>query len=78
MKPQKFLLCFERTNARAGYVWSVKIGRTWIPASYVQVSGFTETVWKGSRAKQPRAYLQGCGTIERDAETGAVFIYAQP
>ena len=63
-KPQKFLLCFERTNARAGYVWSVKIGRRWIHAKEVSVHVPVVTVWRGSTADQPRAYLYGMGRLE--------------
>ena len=66
MKPQRFILCFERTNAREGYVWSVKIGRRWIHAREVHCWVDVRTRWEGARAKQPRAYLEGEGYVRQD------------
>jgi len=78
MKPQKFLLCFERTNAKDQKVWSIRVRGKWFHAAYVQLmGGFVETVWRGTKAAQPRAYLQGKGIIERDEETGAVYIQVE-
>ena len=72
MKPQRFILCFERTNARDGYVWSVKIGRRWIHARKVDVQVPVSTVWRGSKAEQPRAYLYGIGRLDNSDSTGIV------
>ena len=74
MKAQPFLLCFERTNARQGYVWSVKIGRRWVHAREVTVHVPVVTVWKGSASRQPRAYLSGRGRIESSPLPGMLQI----
>jgi len=74
MKPQKFLLCFERTNAKDDYAWSVKVDGKWISGKKVFLGPCAETEWKGARAKQPRAFIHGeCRRVKHGAE-GYIYI----
>jgi hypothetical protein len=70
------LLCFERTNAKDGAVWSVKVNGRWLRAREVFCAVPVVTVWKGRTAKQPRAYLEGRGIVRRNRPTGFLDITA--
>jgi hypothetical protein len=73
LKPQKFILCFERTNARDGYVWSVKTGGKWISGKQVFLGTHAQTEFRGTKAKQPIAFIQGTGRVIA-GERGYIYI----
>lgn len=69
-KPRVCVLCYEAT-CQTGLVWAVKWGRTpWRTAKYVQVDMPMTTVFRGPKAKQPKAYLRGVGFVSDLPEHG--------
>jgi hypothetical protein len=58
----KFLVCIDRLDKRDDWVWAVRWGNTWALARRVTIRVPVRTVFKGRRARQPRAYLAGIGT----------------
>lgn len=60
---RRLTLCFE-ADAPDGLVWALRVGRTWHRARAVWLEGVTlQTVYRGPRARQPRAYLTGFGRV---------------
>jgi hypothetical protein len=66
MKPRKFLLCIDRLDKADGKVWAVKVGSRWFLAHTVHVWVDVVTVFKGAKARQPKAYLEGGGVVRVD------------
>ncbi len=66
MKPQKVVLCVDRFDAKDGAIWAVRTGRRWLTAKTVHIGIDMETVFKGPRARQPKAYLTGVGIVRQD------------
>ena len=67
-RPQTLWLCFD-AHAADGLVWAVRAGRTWLRAAVVETDGIEwMTVYRGPRARQPRAYLRGAGYVIRHAD----------
>ena len=57
------MLCYEATCS-TGYVWTVKYGtNAEQTAKYVVVGIPMTTVFRGPKARQPRAYLRGRGYV---------------
>ena len=62
MRPKPFVLCFE-AHRKDGRVWAVRQGRVWRLTKMVEVQVPTSTVYRGAKARQPKAYLYGVGVI---------------
>jgi hypothetical protein len=67
-RPQTLWLCFD-AHAADGRVWAIRAGRMWLRAAVVETDGVEwATIYRGPRARQPRAYLRGTGYVIRRAD----------
>ncbi len=55
-------LCFDH-HATDGKVWAIREGNTWRRAKAIDCRIPLETVYRGPKAQQPRAYLKGAGVV---------------
>ena len=55
-------LCFD-AHARDGNVWAIREGNTWHRVASIDARVPLRTVYRGPKAKQPRAYLRGQGVV---------------
>lgn len=62
---QRFILCFDAHRCD-GLVWSVKQRNKWVSAKTVVVNVPIQTVYRGPDARQPKAFMEGCGIISGD------------
>lgn len=60
MTRRPFLVCFE-AHAKTGNVWAVRYRGKWHTTAQVYICAPCYTVYKGPKAKQPKAYLAGHG-----------------
>lgn len=58
----RFILCFE-SHAEDGKVWAIRTKGKWIRVTHVLCGVPVETVYRGSNARQPKAYLVGEGHV---------------
>jgi hypothetical protein len=63
--PAPFLLCVDRLDRADARVWAVVWRGRWRVATAVHVAVPVQTVFKGVRACQPKAYLTGVGVVRR-------------
>lgn len=64
--PKRFILCVDRFDRGAGQVWAVRTGGKWLTARVVYVMVLVmQTVFRGTNARQPKAYLEGYGVVRR-------------
>lgn len=74
-KPRRFILCIDRFDAIGNRVWAVGTGDAWTVAKRVDVRVPVVTVFKGPKAKQPKAYLTGlCKIIQLVKTTDTLVI----
>lgn len=66
MKPRVFWLHFNRFNAKrtAKDVWTVHLSDRCIQTRTVEVNVPIQTIYKGDKATQPRAFLKGKGIVK--------------
>mgnify|MGYP003348396490 FL=1 len=57
-------VCFDN-HADDGLVWAVREGNVWHRGAEVDIRIPLESVYRGPRAPQPRAYFRGHGTVEQ-------------
>jgi hypothetical protein len=67
VKPRVFWLHVHHFDAARGRVWAVQTGGKYLTAAQIDVRVPLATVFRGRRARQPRAYLRGRGVIRRRA-----------
>lgn len=58
-RPRKFILCIDHFDALRSRIWALHVDGGWTCAKAADVRVPTKTVFKGRRAKQPKAYLTG-------------------
>lgn len=73
-KPRTFILHFNRFNAKRGdkECWTVHLSDRCLFVKKAVVMVPVETIYKGDKAPQPRAFLKGIGTIS--VEDGVAYI----
>ena len=62
VKVRPFILCYEATR-EDGIVWALRWGVKWFYAREVDIRVPVHTVFRGPKARQPRAYLRGHGRL---------------
>jgi hypothetical protein len=63
-----FRLHIDHLDNAGGEVWALSFARRYLTVRRVQVVGVLETVFRGRRATQPRAFLTGIGSIWLSAD----------
>jgi hypothetical protein len=71
-RARPFLVCFE-AHAKDDRVWAVRFGRKWHRTRSVSIGGgavlsWVSSVYRGPKARQPRAYFAGRGWMLKDAQ----------
>lgn len=66
-KPRPFILCFD-SHRPDGLVWTIKQGGRWSMAREITVLVPMRTVYRGSLARQPKAFLVGEGVVSRKGD----------
>jgi len=64
-RSERFLVCVNNLEDPAGRVWLVRARGKWLTARAVQIEVPVTTVFRGPKARQPKAYLQGVGRVRR-------------
>lgn len=59
------LLCVEDLNRSDGKVWAVQVKGRWQFARTVWLNIPLVTVFKGAKARQPKAFLVGVGRVTK-------------
>lgn len=62
VRTRPFILCYEATR-EDGIVWALRWGVKWFYARHVTLNVPVQTVFKGVKARQPRAFLRGRGRL---------------
>ena len=58
-----FLICINYLTEPEGKVWAVAVGNRWHTCRRVICNVPIHTVFKGPKARQPKAYLRGTGRV---------------
>jgi hypothetical protein len=69
---KRIWICVNRLDDPRGNVWLVRYGNRWMTTKRIDVQIPTETIFRGRRSPQPKAYLAGYGVARR--ERGIVMV----
>lgn len=67
-RPVRFRLHIDHIENPERDVWAVRFGRTYLTVRSVRVYPPIATIFRGAKARQPRAFLTGHGTIYLSAD----------
>ena len=60
-------VCFDN-HADDGLVWAVREGNRWHRAAEIDIQVPMQSVYRGPRARQPRAYFRAQGRVIRHGQ----------
>lgn len=61
-------VCFDN-HADDGLVWAVREGNQWHRAAHIDIRVPLTSVYRGPKARQPRAYFRTHGAVTRKGQT---------